>query len=71
MMIFNVHTDKVFWISLNDINWEFGLIWESTQKYLYPWGGGTGYANWAPGQPDNGTVVTGQQDCTIINWGEC
>ena len=60
-------SDALFWTSLNDIKSEGTYIWESTQKNLYPWGGGIGYANWAPTQPDNNNVVG--ENCILINWG--
>ena len=51
---------------MNDIKSEGTYIWESTQKNLYPLGGGIGYANWAPTQPDN---FGNSQNCIIINLG--
>lgn len=56
--------DTKFWSSLNDFKNEGTYIWASTGTNLYPWGGGIGYANWAPMQPDNATP---DEDCVTIN----
>ena len=39
-------------------------MWASTGEYLYPWGGGTGYANWAP---QLGSASPDDDDCVIIS----
>ena len=51
-------------MSLNDIKSEGTYIWESTQKNLYPWGGGIGYANWDPMEPNN---LNDEEDCVVFN----
>lgn len=58
-----------FWTSANDIAREGFWIWEGlnlNSTNLYPWGGGRGYANWAPGQPD---TIASDEDCMEMNFG--
>ena len=53
-----------YWISLSDSIREGYYIWSSTGAYLYPWGGGIGYVNWASNQPDSASE---DDDCIIVN----
>jgi len=52
-----------FWCSLNDFRNTGIYIWASTATNLYPWGGGVGYANWSPSQPDHATA---DSNCVAI-----
>jgi len=57
-------TTTKFWCSLNDFRNTGIYIWAATASNLYPWGGGVGYANWAPGQPDHATA---DSNCITMN----
>lgn len=58
--------DAFFWTGANDIGLEGIWVWDTTQQNLYPWAGGIGYANWAPGQPD---TIPSDEDCMEMNFG--
>lgn len=57
-----------FWTSLNDRQKEKTWIWESTGQNLYSWAGGSGYANWADGEPNGSCNNVGDEDCVELNW---